>query len=347
MTPGSDDVRTIMTMFSYMRPSGSAAETAFVERYLTPLGFQRDEFKNLFLQIGESPSILWSSHMDTVHSVSGTQTLHFKDGILSLSRKSKKGASTCLGADDTAGIWLMTEMVKAGIEGLYVVHHAEERGCIGSSNLAQFAPEFLNGIKAAIAFDRKGYGSVITHQARGRTASDTFAKSLAKILGGYYKPDDSGTYTDTNEYAGIVPECTNISVGYYDQHTRRETQDVAFLIDLRDTLLAADWSQLVIERDPTEDPYFGDDFGYGRRYGSSRWDRYSSSTSLSTGVRGVSLAYLVKQYPDIVANILEAQGWDAEHLQAEIGAYYGDTFDDADDDLPTSNTTSPWGRAAA
>ncbi|RWO57067.1 M28 family peptidase [Mesorhizobium sp.] len=341
MTHRASDIQTIMQMFSYMRPSRSAAETAFVERYLTPLGFQRDEFSNLFLQIGDSPSILWSSHMDTVHSVSGTQTLHLKDGFLSLSRKSKKGASSCLGADDTAGIWLMTEMVKAGIEGLYVVHHAEESGCIGSSNLVQFAPEFLNGIKAAIAFDRRGYDSVITHQSSGRTCSETFAKSLAKLLGGQYAPDDTGSYTDTNEYAGVIPECTNISVGYFNQHSRRETQDVSFLIELRDKLLAADWSQLVIERDPADDPY-DRDYGYGRPYGSSR---YSSSTSLSSGR---TLEYLVKQYPDIVADILEAQGWDAEHLSAEIGAYYGDLYDEGEDDdgLAFSNTTSPWGRAA-
>ncbi|ESY41999.1 hypothetical protein X747_14415 [Mesorhizobium sp. LNJC384A00] len=326
MTHRASDIQTILQMFSYMRPSGSAAETAFVERYLTPLGFQRDEFKNLYLQIGASPSILWSSHMDTVHSVSGTQTLSLKDGILSLSRKSKKGASSCLGADDTAGVWLMTEMVKAGIEGLYVIHHAEERGCIGSSNLVQHNSKFVAGIQAAIAFDRRGYDSVITHQSWGRTASDAFANSLAAILGGDYKPDDTGTYTDTNEYAGIIPECTNISVGYYDQHTRRETQNVEFLLDLRDTLLAADWSQLVIERDPQSDPY--EDAGWDSvDYGySSRTRGYSSSTSLSS--KGLTVEYLVKQYPDIVADILEGQGWDAEHLHAEIGAYYGGHFDD-------------------
>ncbi len=331
MTHRASDIQTIMQMFSYMRPAGSAAEQAFVDRYLTPLGFQRDDYHNLYLQIGDSPSILWSSHMDTVHSVSGLQTLHLKDGILSLSKKSKKGASSCLGADDTAGIWLMTEMVKAGIEGLYMIHHAEERGCIGSSNLVQHNAKFAAGIKAAIAFDRRGYDSVITHQSWGRTASDAFANSLAALLGGQYKPDDGGTYTDTNEYAGLIPECTNISVGYYDQHTRRETQDVTFLLDLRDTLLTADFSSLVIERDPQSDPY--EDGGFGRRdYGYSSRYRSEGSMCRSSGSRGLTLEYLCKQYPDIVADILEGQGWDAEHLHAEIGAYYGSHFDDDQDE---------------
>src|SRR3546814_793550 len=58
-----------------------------------------------------------------------------------------------------------------------------------------------------------------------------FATNLASALnrqnsGFRYAPDDTGVYTDTNEYAGIVPECTNLSVGYQRQHGPRETLDV-------------------------------------------------------------------------------------------------------------------------
>jgi hypothetical protein len=336
----SADENTILEMFSYMRPSGSAAEDAFVDKFLTPLGFKRDDFNNLVLKVGDKPSILWSSHMDTVHYVSGMQTLDYRNGILTLSKRAKKGASSCLGADDTAGVWLMTEMIKAGVEGLYIIHHAEERGCIGSSNLVQHDAKFVDGIKAAIAFDRRGYDDVITHQSSGRTASNAFATSLAAILGGQYRPDDSGTYTDTNEYAGLIPECTNISVGYFSQHTRSERQDVHFLLGLRDTLITADFSTLVIARDPQSDPYEDYRGGYHSFSGSSR---YRSSTALSSGH---TMEGLIKQYPDIVADILEGQGWDVGHLKAEISSYYGGLFDEHDDDDTETNTQAPWGRAA-
>jgi hypothetical protein len=53
------------------------------------------------------------------------------------------------------------------------------------------------------------------------------------------------------EYAEIVSECTNISVGYYQQHTSKETQDVFFALDLLEKLKEADWGRLEIEREPT------------------------------------------------------------------------------------------------
>lgn len=335
-------------MFSYMRPSGSPAEDAFVARFLTPLGFKRDRHRNLVLKIGDSPSILWSSHMDTVHHASGTQTLHFDGTVLALSRKSKNGASNCLGADDTAGIWLMTEMVKAGIEGLYVIHHGEEDGCIGSGNLSR-DKKFFDGIKAAIAFDRNGYEDVITHQVGGRTASNAFARSLANILGGSYRPDDGGVYTDTNEYAEIVPECTNVSVGYFDQHRRTESQDVAFLIALRDTLVTADWSTLVIERDPAaHDPY---DWGYGA--GATRHYTMGSKAGRRRSYDyrgGTDLRELVDNYPEIAVAMLEDFGIDRHAFMDYVADHYGNDYRlnvedddipfDADDGLPPSNTTS-------
>ncbi len=33
-------------------------------------------------------------------------------------------------------------------------------------------------------------------------------------------PEDTGVLTDSAQFMGIVPECTNISVGYYDEHIK-------------------------------------------------------------------------------------------------------------------------------
>lgn len=117
--------------------------------------------------------------MDTVHKEEGRQNLNLKDGILTQPSK-----SSCLGGDDTAGIWLMLEMIKAGIEGVYIIHYGEERGGIGSRAKATKEPLFFTGIDIAIAFDRAGYSDIITHLCYGRTASDAFADSFAKELGG-------------------------------------------------------------------------------------------------------------------------------------------------------------------
>lgn len=163
----------------------------------------------------------------------------------------RKKLTNCLGADDTTGVWLMLTMIKAGVEGRYVFHREEEVGGRGSSWVAKNRPEYLDGIKAAIAFDRKGYGDVITHQG-SRCCSDEFAHSLAGLLGGAYKPDPSGVFTDTANYTDIVGECTNISVGYFGQHGPAESQHFGFAIGLAQTLAEADWSQLVFKREPGE-----------------------------------------------------------------------------------------------
>lgn len=335
----SIDERTIIEMFTYRRPRGSQSEAEFVERFLIPLGFVEDDHGNLILQIGENPAILWSSHMDTVHSRGGRQTVHYDGKTLSLTRRSKREGSSCLGADDTAGVWLMTEMVKAGVEGLYIIHYGEESGCIGSSELAKH-PAFFDGIQAAIAFDRAGYEDVITHQTGRRTASDAFGRSLAGILGGRFAPSPDGVYTDTNEYADIIPECSNISVGYFRQHTTRETQDVPFLISLRDALVSADWSKLVIERDPSEVEY--DDFSYyGSPYGSrssSRWGSFGFGRGASSRE---DTEDLIKTHPDIVASLLRDLGVTRAQIMDEIAAYYGNSLRDDEED------EDGWERSAA
>lgn len=276
----------IMELFSYCRPMGSRTEEKFVEKFLLPLGFVRDAFDNLILRIGEAPRILFSSHMDTVHKKEGRQDLKLEKGILR-----QTSGRDCLGADDTAGIWLMMEMIKADIPGLYIIHYGEERGCVGSQAIANHAPETLDGIDIAIAFDRAYYTDVITHQMGCRTASDTFAHSLAKELGSGYTPSDDGAYTDTNEYAHIVSECTNISVGYWGQHTKDEKQDVDFLIALRTALLQVNWDNLVACRDPSV---------------HEELDKWSWNSPRGRGKD--DLESLCWDYPEIAAQLLEAYG---------------------------------------
>jgi hypothetical protein len=108
-----------------------------------------------------------------------------------------------------------------------------------------------------VAFDRRGTWSVITHQFGGRCCSDEFGEALAAQLNMHnddfmYVTDDGGVFTDTANYTEIIPECTNLSVGYYDEHTDRERLDLAHLFALRDALLKVNWGALPVKRDPTK-----------------------------------------------------------------------------------------------
>lgn len=237
--------RTILEMLSYCRPAGSVSEQLFIDRYISPLGCLPDAFGNMILRVGTAP-VLFSCHTDTVHRMDGRQKVTYKDGWASLPLSSK---SNCLGADDCAGVFIMSEMIRAGVEGLYIFHREEEMGGFGSHHIASETPELLQGIRYAIAFDRKGQRDVIDHQFGQVCCSRTFGAALASAIGMGYGLAD-GTFTDTANYKGIIPECTNISVGYEHEHRIAERLDVLFLCALVERLKRIDWTGLPVERDP-------------------------------------------------------------------------------------------------
>lgn len=218
-----------------------------------------DQFGNLLVQVGEDNGCVFTSHMDTVHREDGDLKLNILLDELTghhflMADDAVTGMAAVLGADDAAGIYILTEMIKAGVQGLYMFFVGEEVGGIGSSALVRANPSFSANM--VVSFDRRGTEDIITHQGFYNTASNTFALALANQLnksGLKYRPDDSGMYTDSKEFAGIVPECTNIAVGYDHEHTKYEELDLTHLEALRDAVLAVDWAGLPITRIPIED----------------------------------------------------------------------------------------------
>lgn len=225
-------------MLTFRRPSRSHDAEAFGRRFLRPLMGKPDRFGNYFLNNGP---VLFTAHYDTVHRTGGRQHVEVYGNWAGLPARSR---SNCLGADCTAGIWLILKMIEAGVPASFAIFADEEIGGLGSAKFAQTAPDF----DAVISLDRKGVDSIITHQLGYRTASDAFADSLAWALGLDLRPDPTGSFTDSANFDHFVPECTNVSVGYYRQHTREEVQDLAHLALLESRLIEADWSILQIER---------------------------------------------------------------------------------------------------
>lgn len=319
------DIETITSMLSYRRPAGSASEMAFIKKFIIPLGAKMDKHGNWRLQIGEKPSILWSSHTDSVHCSEGYQKVDFDGKFITLPANSK---SSCLGADCAAGVWIMTEMIKVKVPGLYVFHFAEEIGCVGSHAIVEKEPDLLKGIQAAIAFDRRGTAEVITHQGV-RTASDTFAKSVAAQLPSRYAPSDKGMLTDTKHYRGLVPECTNLSVGYYNEHRPHEALDTHHLFELRNHMVKFDQSKVAIERNPLAPD----------KKKLSLKDIGKSSFGSFRHRREKTLRDLVWHHADQVAAFLENTGVTFDQLHDSIygkpapqkKSSLGSVFDDIDD----------------
>jgi hypothetical protein len=293
-----NDLETIAAMLAYKRPAGSKTERRFIADWLKPLGLHQDKAGNLYKRIGDSP-VLWSCHTDTVHKGGGHQNVRLIDGIATTADAS----SNCLGADDTAGCWLMSEMIRAQRPGLYVFHRGEEIGGIGSTYIATRFTNLLEQSPIAIAFDRRGTDSIITHQMGWRCCSDAFAYSLGNALGMGHTRDPGGTFTDTANYTELIAECTNLSVGYRNEHSRSESLDTTYLIRLRDALLQLDGRDLIVER------VAGADHDY-----SQFEDADQSPTSYSQS----SIYQLVRDNPTEIADWLESYGFGKRELEDAI-----------------------------
>lgn len=295
-------------MLSYMRPESSKAQRKFCDKYLLPVFGKPDNKGNYILKIG-NPTVAFMSHHDTVHNTSGIQNVVVDAGGFATTTES------CLGADCTTGVYIMLRMIEAAVEGLYIVHAAEEIGCIGSSYIVQNTPEVVYGIQSAISFDRYGYDSIITHQSGRRTCSNKFADSLADILSLNYSQDEYGSYTDSNEYRNLIPECTNLSVGYFKQHTKAESQDLGFMEIVADACIEADWSALVIDRDPKDSAPAWDIF-------DSTYNDYSYDDTEDDD----DFELLVLNNPKSVAALLKAKGYDLQELKHDLHYIRTDSY---------------------
>lgn len=278
-------VQELYDMLAMMRPDGSKTERAFCEKFLVPLGALADTFGNYYLRIGDDPKLMWSCHTDTVHRCGGSQKLA-RDNKYNICL-STKSASNCLGADDTAGVWLMCEMARAKVPGLYIFHRGEECGGKGSDWIVRNNPEAVKGLQFCVALDRRGYDSVITFQSGDRCCSDVFAKSMVDQLDLKFSLDQTGSFTDSKNYTDIIGECTNLSVGYFNQHGSTERLDLLFLIKLRDRLVQFDVNNLVSKRNPGEKE---------SRWKSSYWDNGAWSRSRGLQSETATSNWYLKKY---------------------------------------------------
>lgn len=260
MTSEKVNLDLMMEILRYRRCDGTHTHAEFCNKILEPVFGIPDEHGNYVLAVGDNPRICFTAHSDTCHwggeyttrGCEGTQQVEIDDNRkISLSVQERiDGKSMCLGADDGAGIWLILGMIEEGIEGFYAIFASEEVGGLGSFALRQDAPEWLSEVDIMVSLDRAGYDSLVTHQGGERGCSDMFAQYFADALNDNtvtvldYHPDSTGVFTDSANFAGDLPNCTNLSVGYFSQHSAAESLDFYFLEGLLDALISLNWEDL-------------------------------------------------------------------------------------------------------
>ena len=266
------------------------------------------------------------------------------DPTWSWKNRARGKVATCMGADDGAGVWLLLQMIEAKIPGAYIFHRGEERGGIGANAMLVKDKEWLKKFKSAVAFDRAGLHDVVTTQGGTKCCSDDYAKALCAALTEprmaiKYEPSTGGTFTDVKVYIGVIPECVNISVGYYRQHGTEESLDYGHLYALLDIAKKIEWDKLPIKRDPTTvTGYTGSTrYGGGSRGGYGGY--YSGQGNVGGGGGNSSRSYQgdgdpLDKWPD--------KRHKQRKLDASVKGMFDSIFEELFDTFDTSDDVALW-----
>jgi hypothetical protein len=234
-------------------------EEKMMEPFL-PTGIQKDEVGNYFIIIGESKT-MFTCHLDNyTRKVKKVTHVFYEDDK---GKKVKTDGKTPLGADAKAGMTIMLYMIENKVPGCYYFFIGEEPiawsgGCKGSKNIYHKKKDWFKRFDRCVAFDRKGYSSIISSQHSIKCCSKEFVDALVaefKANGMDFKDDPTGRYTDSAVFMETIPEVTNLSCGYFNEHTNKEFLNIDFLEELCKTSTKINWEKLPIVRDPKKKEY--------------------------------------------------------------------------------------------
>jgi len=226
------------------------------ERLLEPIlykivpNLKRDAYGNYHITIGKSKT-LFTSHLDT-YSKRKVKVNHIIDGDII-----KTDGITILGGDNKNGVVILLYMITKRVPGVYYFFKGEEGivtgdSCNGSGWLLKTNSKIYTTVDRAIAFDRRGKGSVVIKQRGRMCCSEEFADDLVEKFGelGLTFKKDYGYGTDSAVFMDIVPEITNISSGGEYEHSFMESTDISYVEQIANAAIKIDWESLPSAREP-------------------------------------------------------------------------------------------------
>ena len=218
---------------------------SYLEKYL-PEGFKKDNVGNYYYVIGESDT-LFTAHLDS-YCETFEKVNHV---ILDDTFKIGTDGTTILGGDNKLGCSILISMIKNNKQGTYYFFVGEEPysgGLYGSKKALKNNPKFFKKFKRAIAFNRRRYGSIVSSQMGDVCCSKEFVKNLSEHFINYGLTYDEtggiGSYTDTATFMGIIPECTNISAGGFNEHYTDEWVDLNYTYKVFEFAMELNWDKL-------------------------------------------------------------------------------------------------------
>lgn len=238
-----------LELTQYTVPFGYEARLEPILYRIVP-NLEKDAYGNYHISIGESRT-LFTSHLDTYSKRRQKINHVVKGGVIGTD------GTTVLGGDNKNGVLILLYMIINDVPGNYYFFRGEEgvvtgRSCNGSNFLLKSDSSIFTNIDRAIAFDRRGKGSVVTKQRGRLCCSNEFASAIADNFGALGLPfkQDYAYGTDSAVFMDIVPEITNISSGGEYEHSFLETTNINYTRRVAEAATKIDWETLPTEREP-------------------------------------------------------------------------------------------------
>lgn len=208
---------------------------AFIKRYLDSLNrpWIQDAKGNIYSDPDPTrPKVWFVGHTDTVHREHVDHVeldiVRIEDWLMACwLGKSGKGplAQTGIGGDDKCGVWAALEAAtreaKGGAPVGIFFPVDEEIGCVGTR---AFDFKLAASGRCFLQLDRRGDADAIEHTNGRHVWTPSFRELLAEPMKRFGFKPCHGSLTDIGEFAKETGKpCMNISSGYHDAHSSRET----------------------------------------------------------------------------------------------------------------------------
>jgi len=246
---GFDFKELFLKLTEYTVPFGNEKTLEPILYSIVP-NLQKDEYGNYHIKIGQSKT-LFTSHLDT-YSKRIEKIKHVVKG-----GKISTDGTTVLGGDNKNGVLILLYMITQGVPGIYYFFKGEEgictgTSCNGSTWLLKNDSSIYTSVDRAIAFDRRGKGSIVTKQRGRYCCSIEFADALVNEFGilGLEFNQDYAYGTDSAVFMDIVPEITNISSGGEYEHSFMESTNINYTRRIAMAATEIDWESLPTVRIP-------------------------------------------------------------------------------------------------
>ena len=204
--------KSLMQCIFQNRTSG-ASLLQYLKMLLLQFGYENQitDNKNYLIAEGDIPIAL-VAHLDTVHAVEPFQFFYDEKEMVMWSPQG-------LGADDRAGVILILSILSEGYKPHLIFTTGEEHGGIGANELVKNYNEAPFDIDFMIELDRCGSEDAVFYNCMNHSFID--------YICGFGFTFEEGSFTDIcilDRNWNIA--AVNLSVGYYNEHTKAEYWDL-------------------------------------------------------------------------------------------------------------------------